>query len=824
MAKKNQAKTEEAEIAPLHSITERPIVKEMQQSYLEYAMSVIIARALPDVRDGMKPVHRRILYSMWKTGLKPGAKFRKSATVVGEVLGKYHPHGDTAVYDSMVRMAQDFSLRYPLIWGQGNFGSMDGDSPAAYRYTEAKLKPIAEEMLFDIEKNTVDFRPNFDGVHKEPSVLPAKLPQLLLNGTMGIAVGMATNIPPHNLRELSGAITHLIDNKNASVEDLLEYVKGPDFPTGGIIYNKKDIKEAYKTGRGKVVTRAQATIEEGRSGQFSIIVTEMTYLTNKATLVEKIANLVREKKLDGIKNLRDESSKEGVRVVVDLKKEAYPQKVLNKLYTLTDLQKNFNMNMLALVDGIEPRILNLKEILEYYIVHRQEVVRRRTQFDLDRALERAHILEGLKKALDHIDEVIKIIRKSKTREDAATNLIKKFKFSVIQAQAILEMRLQTLAGLERKKIEDELKEKKALIKKLQAILASTAKMRAIIKTELEELTQKFGDERKTKVIKGAVGEFKQEDLVPNEEAIITMTSDGYIKRMSPNVYRTQKRGGKGVIGAATKEDTTVKHVLSVSSHDNLFFFTSTGKVYQTKAYEIPESTRTAKGNAIVNFLQLSAQEEVTEIIPFNKEDNFKYLFMATRHAVVKKVKIEDFNNVRRSGLIAVKLEKGDKLNWVKPTTGSDEIAMITAQGMAIHFKESDVRPMGRNAAGVRGIKLKGDDLVVGMDLAFKKQKGAQILIVTENGMGKRTNLTQYKIQKRGGSGLKTANVTPKTGKIVAAYMVSADDKESDLIITSDNGQIIRIAIGEISTLGRATQGVNIMKPKKGDHISAAAIL
>ncbi len=823
MAKKKNAEIAETE-QPLHSVTARPIVQEMQQSYLEYAMSVIIARALPDVRDGMKPVHRRILYSMWKTGLKPGAKFRKSATVVGEVLGKYHPHGDTAVYDSMVRMAQEWSLRYPLIWGQGNFGSMDGDGPAAYRYTEAKLQHISEEMLFDIEKDTVDFRPNFDGTQKEPAVLPAKLPQLLLNGTMGIAVGMATNIPPHNLREIAGAVEVLINNPEANTDELMEHVSGPDFPTGGVIYNKKEIREAYATGRGKITMRARATIEEERAGQFQIIISEITYLTNKQTLVEKIAMLVQTKKILGIKGLRDESSKEGVRIVVDIKKEAYPQKILNQLYTLTDLQKNFNVNMLALVDGIEPRILNLKEILEYYIIHRKEVVKRRTQFELNRAKERAHILEGLKKALDHIDEVIKIIRNSKTREEAAKNLIKKFKFSIIQAQAILEMRLQTLAGLERKKIEDELKEKLALIKKLEAILGSEKKMLKIISTELKELTEKFGDERKTKVNKSAIGEFKQEDLVPNEEAIITLTSDGYIKRMSPDVYKTQKRGGKGVIGATTKEDTSVKHVLSITTHDNLFFFTSSGKVYQIKAYEIPEATRTAKGNAVVNFLQLSGEEEVTSIIPFNKEDNVKYLFMATSHAVVKKVKIEDFDNVRRSGLIAVKLEKGDKLNWVKPTTGTDEITMTTAKGMAIRFKESDVRSMGRNAAGVRGIKLKEGDIVVGMDLSFKAQKGAQLLIVTENGMGKRTNLTQYKIQKRGGGGLKTANITPKTGKIVASYVVSADDPDSDLIITSDNGQIIRIKLSDISTLGRATQGVSIMKPKKGDHIAAAAIL
>ncbi len=805
-------------------ISPQPIVEEMQKSYLEYAMSVIVSRALPDVRDGLKPVHRRILYSMWKTGLKPGAKFRKSATVVGEVLGKYHPHGDTAVYDTMVRMAQDFSLRYPLVWGQGNFGSMDGDSPAAYRYTEAKLQPIAEEMLFDIEKNTVDFRPNFDGMHQEPTVLPAKLPQLLLNGTMGIAVGMATNIPPHNLNELTSAITHLINNPKADIDDLIEHVTGPDFPTGGMIYNKNDIREAYATGRGKIVTRAKADIVEGRAGQFSIVITEVTYLTNKSTLIEKIATLVKDKKIMGIKALRDESSKEGVRIVIDLKKEAYPQKVLNRLYTLTDLQKNFNVNMLALVDGIEPRILNLKEILEHYIAHRREVVIRRTQFDLDKARERAHILEGLKKALDNIDAVIETIKKSRTRETAHDNLRKKFKFTDIQATAILEMRLQTLAGLERKKIEDELKEKLRLIKKLEAILKSEKKQKDIIKDELAALTEKFGDTRKTKVFKSAVGEFKQEDLVPNEEAIITMTTDGYIKRMNPNVYRVQKRGGKGVIGANTKEDTSVRSMLSVMTHDNLFFFTNTGKVYQTKAYEIPESTRTAKGNAIMNFLQLAQNEEITEIIPFNKDDNFKFLFMATKTGVVKKVKIKDFDNVRRSGLIAIKLAANDKLKWVTPTTGTDEITLVTSLGQAIRFKEANVRAMGRAAAGVRGIKLKKDDVVVGMDVMFAKQRGAELFILTENGYGKKTKMTQYKAQRRGGSGIKTAKVTTKTGVIVAAYIVSADDTDSDVIITSANGQIIRTPLKSISTLSRATQGVRIMKPKPGDTLSAATIL
>ncbi len=809
----------------VHKIAEpMPIVTEMKRSYLEYAMSVIIARALPDVRDGLKPVHRRILYSMWKTGLRPSAKFRKSATVVGEVLGKYHPHGDTAVYDTMVRMAQDFSLRYPLVWGQGNFGSMDGDRPAAYRYTEAKLKKIAEEMLFDIEKETVDFVPNFDGLHQEPSVLPAKLPQLLLNGSMGIAVGMATNIPPHNLRELSEGIVYLIDNPKADVDSLMKFIPGPDFPTGGVIYNATDVKQAYATGRGKIVTRAKARIEEGKRGLFTIVITEMTYLTNKATLVEKIANLVRDKKIIGIRDLRDESSnKDGVRVVVELKKEAYPQKILNQLYTLTDLQKNFNVNMLALVDGIEPRILNLKEILEHYITHRTNVVIRRTKFDLKRAKERAHILEGLKIALDNIDAVIETIKKSKTREDAHKNLRKKFKLSDLQATAILEMRLQTLAGLERQKIEDELKEKIVLIKDLEKILASKKLIKGIVKSEVSQLVEDYGDARRTRVIKGVVGEFKQEDLVPNEEAIITMTTNGYVKRMSPNVYRVQKRGGKGVIGANTKDDATVAHMLSIMSHDNLMFFTNSGKVYQTKAYEIPESNRTSRGNALANFLQLSQEESVTEIIAFNKGDQFKFLLMATRYGVVKKVKIEDFDNVRRSGLIAIKLEKGDELGWVEPTTGTDEVILTTKKGMAIHFKEKDVRAMGRSAAGVRGIRLKGDDGVVGMDTIFAKQKGTQLFIMMKKGLGKRTDLKFYKIQKRGGGGIKTAKITTRTGEIISAHIVNADD-ESDIVITSANGQIMRTPLTDISVLGRATQGVKIMKPKAGDTISAVTVL
>ncbi len=806
------------------TIKSRKITDEVQQSYLDYAMSVIVSRALPDVRDGLKPVHRRILYSMWNTGLKSGGRFKKSATVVGEVLGKFHPHGDSAVYDSMVRMAQDFSMRYPLVWGQGNFGSMDGDSAAAYRYTEAKLAPIAEEMLYDIEKETVDFVPNFDGTHKEPVILPAKLPQLLLNGTMGIAVGMATNIPPHNLGELADAIVYLIDNPKADIEALMKFIKGPDFPTGGIIYNEKDIREAYSTGRGKIVTRAKAGIVEVKSGVFQIIVNEITYATNKATLIAKIAQLVKDGKINGIKDLRDESDKDGVRIVIELKKDTYPQKILNKLYSTTDLQKNFNVNMLALVNGIEPQVLNLKSILDHYIEHRRIVIVRRVQFDLKKAKERAHILEGLKKALDHIDAVIETIKKSATKELAHKNLVNKFKLSDIQAEAILEMKLQTLAGLERKKIEDELKEKKKLISQLEALLKSQIKILSLIKKELLEIKEKYGNERKTKVMRGKVGEFKEEDLIPNEEAIITLTQNGYIKRMISSSYHVQKRGGKGVIGAVAKNNDAIKQVDAILTHDNLMFFTNTGKVFQIKAHEIPQSHRTAKGQAIVNFLQLSSNEKVTEMIAFNKDDNYKHLFMATENGVVKKSSLKDFESVRRSGLLAIKLSKEDKLRWVKPTTGRDIISITTAAGQAIKFKESDVRSMGRNASGVRGIKLKEGDKVVGMDAVLRDQKGNQLMVITENGYGKRSDLSLYKIQKRGGSGIKTAKVTAKTGKLISANIVNVDDIDGDLIITSEKGQIIRIPLKSISVLGRATQGVRVMRPSAGDKVSALTVI
>ncbi|MFA9262399.1 MAG: DNA gyrase subunit A [Undibacterium sp.] len=805
-------------------IEPRNISAEVKQSYLDYAMSVIVGRALPDVRDGLKPVHRRILYSMWSTGLRSTAKFRKSATVVGEVLGKYHPHGDTAVYDTMVRMAQDFSLRYPLIWGQGNFGSMDGDRAAAYRYTEAKLKAIAEEMLIDIEKDTVDFIPNFDGVHEEPVVLPAKLPQLLLNGTVGIAVGMASNIAPHNLNELVDAICFQIDNPECDIDDLMKFIKGPDFPTGGIIYNAKEIRETYATGRGPITARAVTEIVESKSGQFQIIVSEMTYATNKATLIEKIADLVKEDKIQGIKDLRDESDKDGVRIVIELKKDAFPQKVLNKLFTLTDLQKNFNVNMLALVDGVDPQILNLKSILEHYIVHRERVVTRRSEYELQKAKDRAHILEGLKIALDHIDEIIKVIKQSPTKEEAHANLMKKFKLSDRQTTAILEMRLQTLAGLERKKIEDELDEKLKLIAYLEDLLKHKKKILALVKTELVEVRDKFGDERKTKVIRGGIGEFKQEDLIPNEEAIITLTDDGYIKRMNPTVYRVQKRGGKGVIGATTKEEDKIAKVLTISTHDNLMFFTDTGKVFQTKAYEIPESSRTAKGQAIVNFLQLSNEEKITAMISFGTNDGAKFLFMATTDGTVKKSKLEEFANVRRSGLIAINLEKGDTLNWVAPTTGSDEVIITTESGQAIRFKESDVRPMGRSAAGVRGIKLRTGDHVVAMDVVAKGAPDRELLILSENGYGKRSDLKHYKIQKRGGSGIKTMNVTTKTGKLVGAHITSETDAELDMLVTSEKGIIIRIPFSSVPLLSRVTQGVRVMRPQAGDRVGAFTLL
>lgn len=802
----------------------QPIIDEMSRSYLDYAMSVIVSRALPDVRDGLKPVHRRILYAMWSVGLRSNTKFRKSATVVGEVLGKYHPHGDSAVYDSMVRMAQDFSMRYRLVSGQGNFGSMDGDGAAAMRYTEAKLSGISEELLFDIEKNTVNFSPNFDGSHKEPRVLPAKLPNLLLNGTMGIAVGMATNIPPHNLRELVDAINHLIENPDASVEDLTQFVKGPDFPTGGIIYNNKDILQAYATGRGGIVLRGKADIVENKSEAFQIIISEIPYQVNKATLVEKIADLVKSKKLEGIRDLRDESDKDGVRIVVDLKKDAYPKKILNSLYKHTQLQDTFHVNALALIDGLQPKVLTLKMILEEYIKHREEVVKRRIQFDLDKAKARAHILEGLMIALKNIDAVIKIIKASKDKEVARVNLIKKFKLSEKQAVAILEMRLQNLANLERLKIEEELKEKQKTIKELGAVLKSRVKILKVIQEEIKGLKEKYGDDRKTRVVAHGVKDFNIEDLIPNEQIVVMMTRDGYIKRIQPETFKVQARGGKGVIGLSTKEEDMVEFMFTTMAHSDILFFTTKGRVFQLKAHEIPQASRTAKGTPIVNFLQLLSEEKITSVLPLEKISDSKYLFFATEKGLVKKVQLDAFSNVRRSGLIAIKIKDEDRLIWAKPTKGNDEIQLITANGQSVRFKEKGVREMGRGASGVYGIRLKKGDLVVGMGI-IKDDKSIQkkynILTVMENGFAKRTPLNLYKVQGRGGSGIKTAKVTDKTGKLTNAFIVNLDAvKEKDLIIISEKGQVIRLPFSSISQSGRDTQGVRVMRFKdKSDKVA-----
>jgi DNA gyrase subunit A len=805
-------------------VRSQSLVEEMSKSYLDYAMSVIVQRALPDVRDGLKPVHRRILYAMWSIGIRANSKFKKSATVVGEVLGKYHPHGDSAVYESMVRLAQDFSMRYRLVNGQGNFGSMDGDSAAAMRYTEAKLSAISEELLYNIEKETVDFIPNFDGSQQEPSVLPAKLPNLLLNGMMGIAVGMATNIPPHNLRELSNAIVSLIDNPDISTEEMAKLVQGPDFPTGGIIYNKDDILQAYATGKGGIVVRGKAEIEEMTGGKHRIVIYEIPYQVNKASLVEKIADLVKNKKIDGIKDLRDESDRDGVRVVVELKKDTYPKKILNSLYKQTQLQIIFHVNMLALVDGIQPRVLSLKMILEEYIKHREEVVRRRTLYDLNKAKARAHILEGLMTALQNIDAVIKTIKSSRDRETAKNNLIKQFKLTEKQAVAILEMKLQNLANLERKKVEDELKEKKKLIKELEAILNSQEKIRGLIKEEVKELAEKYGDERKTKVVAKAVGDFSVEDLVPNEETMIMMTRDGYIKRMPPATFKVQARGGKGVTGLTTKEQDSVEFMFSCLTHSDLLFFTTKGRVFQLKGYELPQASRTAKGTPIVNFLQLLSGEQITSILPLDKLSKAKYLFLTTEQGMVKKVDINEFSNVRRSGLIAIKLRNGDRLIWAKPTGGDDHIQLMTANGQAIRFKEEDVRSMGRGAGGVTGVRLKKEDPVVGMGVIKtdkEKRKKYQVLSISEKGFGKRTNLNLYKVQARGGAGIKTAKVTDKTGKVVNAYVIDAEKmKEKDLIVISEKGHVIRLPFTSVSETSRDTQGVRLMRMKeKGDKVA-----
>lgn len=816
------------ETTALANIIAQPIVQEMQTSYLDYAMSVIVSRALPDVRDGLKPVHRRILYAMWDIGLKANAKFRKSATVVGEVLGKYHPHGDSAVYDSMVRMAQDFAMRYRLVNGQGNFGSMDGDSAAAMRYTEAKLTGIAEELLFDIEKNTVDFAPNYDGSQQEPRVLPAKLPNLLLNGTVGIAVGMATSIPPHNLTELIDGISHLIENPDCTVEDLNQFIKGPDFPTGGFIYNKDEILTAYTTGRGRIVMRAKTEIVEDKANQFRIIVHEIPYQVNKATLLEKIASLVQEKKLEGIKDLRDESNKDGVRIIIELKRDAYPKRILNSLFKLTQLQEAFHVNMLALVDGIQPRVLTLKSVLEEYLKHRVVVITRRTQFDLDKALDRAHILEGLVMALEDIDKIISIIKKSKDKEDAKVNLIKAFKFSDRQAVAILEMRLQQLVNLEKLKVEEELAEKKKLINDLKALLASKAKIMSAIKKELGEMREKYGDERRTQIIPGAVDAISNEDLIPNEPTVVIITKDGYIKRVAPDTFKVQDRGGKGVVGVTTKEEDTVERIFSTNTHADLLFFTTSGKAFQLKAYDVPVGSRTSKGQAIVNFLQLGPAEKVSTVLSMDElKSEYAYLVMVTAKGTIKKTAFDEFANVRRNGLIAINLDDGDALEWVKPSSGKDHILLVSAEGQSIRFEEEEVRAMGRAAAGVRGMKLDKTDRIAGMAIIpdGKSIKEAQVLVVTSHGYGKRTLVSEFRLQGRGGSGVKVANVTDKTGTISTAFIVNGKLTKEDLVIMSSAGQTIRLPLEQVPELGRDTQGVRLMRFKEeADTVSTVTFV
>ncbi len=796
--------------------------EEVKLSYIDYAMSVIIARALPDVRDGLKPVHRRILYTMNEMGLKHNVKFRKSATVVGSVLGRYHPHGDQSVYDSLVRMAQDFSLRYPLVDGQGNFGSIDGDSAAAYRYTESRLTSIAEEMLFDIDLETVNFVPNYDGTLKEPQVLPSRLPNLLLNGSMGIAVGMATNIPPHNLSEVCDALIYLIEHPKAGIDELFNFIKGPDFPTGGIIYNLDQIKQVYAIGKGPITIRAKTDIIEKVSGQFQIIVNELPYAVNKATLLTKIAELVKSKRLEGVKDIRDESDRQGLRVVFDLKRAAFPQKILNRLFKLTDLQVVFHVNIVALLDGIQPKIFGLKELLTEYISHRQAVVYRRTEHNLIKTKERIHILKGLVIAIDHIDEIIKIIKASKDREIAKTNLIKKYRLSEIQAQAILETRLHQLANLERKKIKDELKEKIKIAKELSEILAKPKMILKIIKDEIKELKEKYGDERRTKVVSHEIEEFKQEDLIPNEPAVIILTQDGYIKRVSPESFKSQARGGKGVSGMGIKEEDRVQHLIITTTHANMLFFTTKGRVFQLKAYEVPQSQRTARGQSLVNFLEIASDEKVSVILSTAEVKSRGYLMMVTRNGIIKKVPISAFENVRRSGLIAIKLKKDDTLEWVKTTLDNDEIILVSNQGKSIRFKEKDLRPLSRVAAGVRGMKLKPGDQIVGMDILRGSHQSIdqyKLLVITENGFGKMTELKNYRFQKRGGLGIKTAKVNEKTGKIVGGIVIIK--VIDDLLVISRLGQIIRLPLESVPTMNRSTQGVRLMRFKKEkDRVSS----
>jgi DNA gyrase subunit A len=797
------------------SLKDRDIVTEMRSSFLDYAMSVIVSRALPDVRDGLKPVHRRILYAMNELGMTPDKPFKKSARIVGEVIGKYHPHGDAAVYETMVRMAQDFNMRYTLVDGHGNFGSVDGDAAAAMRYTEARLSKIAMELLRDLNKDTVDFVPNYDGEEREPAVLPSRFPNLLVNGVSGIAVGMATNIPTHNLREVIDGTLALIDKPDITPVELMEYIKGPDFPTGAYILGRQGIRQAYMTGRGTVIMRAKTTIEE-TGNKARIIVHELPYQVNKAKLVERIAELVRDKQIDGITDLRDESDRTGMRIVIELRRDVTPSVVLNNLFKHTPMQTNFGINMLALVDG-EPKVLNLRDVLYYYLQHQIQVIRRRTEFDLKKAEERAHILEGLRIALDHLDAVIALIRASRTTEEAREGLVSRFNLTVAQAQAILDMRLQRLTGLEREKIENEYNELLAKIAEYKAILADEHLVLNIISEELKEIRDKFGDERRTE-ISIDVDNIEDEDLIPREEVVVTITHTGYVKRLPVSTYRSQKRGGKGVIGMDTKEDDFVEHLFTTNSHHTLLFFTNKGKAYRLKAYEIPELGRTARGTPIINLLQIEQGETINAVIPIESLEEDKFLFFATRKGIVKKTPLADFANIRKVGLIAILLREDDELVGVRLTDGNRNIIMGTSQGMSICFPEQDVRPMGRSASGVKGIHLSGGDQVVGMDVV---DEGQEVLTVTAKGYGKRTPIGEYRMQTRGGKGIKTLNITEKNGNVVGLKVVNDDQ---DLMIITAAGTLIRTAIAGISSMGRNTQGVRLIHIREDDEVATMAIV
>jgi len=795
------------------------IEQEMRESYLDYAMSVIVQRALPDVRDGLKPVHRRILYAMHELGLTARVQYRKSATVVGEVLGKYHPHGDAAVYDAIVRLAQDFAMRYPLIDGQGNFGSVDGDPAAASRYTECRMSAITDEMLADIDKDTVGFKPNYDGREQEPLTLPSRVPQLLVNGSTGIAVGMATNIPPHNLREVVDAVIHLVDHPDATNADLAEFVKGPDFPTGGLILGREGIDLAYGTGHGRIIVRAVHHLEEIRGGRFAIVVTEIPYQVNKAVLQERIAELVHEKKINGISDLRDESDRQGMRVVIELKREAQPMSVLNQLFKHTQLQASYSMNMLGLVDQ-QPEVLSLDKMLKYFLEYRREVVRRRTEFELRKARERAHILEGLKIALDNLDRIITLIRGSQTQDAAQQGLMTQFTLSEAQAKAILAIQLARLAALERQKILDEYDSIIKTIGRLEDLLASPKKIDGVIKSEIKDVREKYGDERRTRIMHEEIGDFREEDLIPDEEVVVTMTRKSYIKRIPSVTYKPQRRGGKGIIGMVTRDADAVERLFVTSTHDNMLFFTNRGRVFQLKVYEVPDASRQGKGTPVVNLVQLEPGETVSTVLTLPAKQTSGYMVMATTDGTVKRTSLDQFRNVRRNGLKAITIAEGEELAWAEIAEGDEDIMLVSRKGLIIRFPQEQVRPMGREAAGVKGITLRNDDLVIRMDLVSGNDEN--LLVVTENGYGKRSKMSQYKIQRRGGQGTTVTRVTPKTGNIVAARVVR--DENTEVIMMSVQGLVTRTDVHSVRETARATQGVIVMRLNKGDTVVSMATL